>query len=442
MTAGTQPLPRLELPAETRTVLGLEILLANVVLVVLLFPYASPVPIQTDVQPFGIAMALGALFLLFVVRGYLWNLDRTDGLLLVLAIVYAVYTDWSTTKLDMWYFRKSAIMLLSFPAYWAVKQLYPRMSGRVVFFVAIAYLVLTLSQRFFPPLFDAFARVFIPRLANTGFGRGLTGPAPEQSFLAYLALSFPIVFKLIIAKDPDRDSAANKRRFLILCGIAFVLVMLAGSVTGLAFGGVLLVSLWLASSATKAVFIRRLSTAAMVFIALAFVGVSLVGLRAQRLIKYAITNPALILIDESIAARYVQITIGTYTGITRPLGTGRSVGNVEVFEAGARGLGLDGYVPETSMSYIRRQRLPNGDIAVLSPFADSVARMGLIFIAQLLLILAIMRYPPQALASRLFFLMGIASSFPLSFPVFWLLLGAHEGWYFNQRRLFASGQSG
>ena len=440
MSAGA--VGRLELPATTRTVAGLEMLLANGILVVLLFPYASPVPIPTDVQPFGIAAAAGALFLLFFVRGYVWNLDRTDGLLLVIAIVYAVYTDWSTTKLDMWYFRKSAIMLLSFPAYWAVKQLYPQMSGRAVFLVAVTYLVLTLSQRFFPPLFNAFANAFIPRLANLHAGRGLTGPTPEQSFLAYIALSLPIVFKLIVAKDPDRDSALNRRLFLSICAMAFVLVMLAGSITGLTFGGILVVALWLASSKSMGVFIRRLTTAGMIFVALAFVGVALVGLRAQRLIKYAITDPSLILIDESIAARYVQITIGTYTGLVQPLGTGRSVGNVEVFENGARGLGLDSYVPETSMSYIRRQRMTNGDIAVLSPFADSIARMGLIFIAQLLLILAIMRYPPYALSSRLFFLMGIASSFPLSFPIFWLLLGAHEGWYFNQRRLIASGQSG
>jgi hypothetical protein len=92
------------------------------------------------------------------------------------------------------------------------------------------------------------------------------------------------------------------------------------------------------------------------------------------------------------------------------------------------------------MDYIRQQRMDNGDIAVLSPFADSMARLGFIFIAQLILLLAIMRYASISLASRLFFLMGIASSFPLSFPVFWLFLGAHEGWYFNQRRLHATGQ--
>jgi len=442
MTAGTQPVTRFEMPATTRTVEGLEILLANALLIVLLFPYSSPVPIATDVQPFFIALALGALFLLFVVRGYVWNLDRADAMLLIVAVVYAVYVDWSTTKLDMWYFRKSAIMLLTFPAYWAVKQLYPRMSARAVYWVAIAYLVLTLSQKFLPPLFNLYAKVFIPRLANTGFGRGLTGPAPEQSFLAYLALSFPIVFILIAAKDPERDSPAYRRMFYTICGIAFVLVMLAGSVTGLAFGGVLLVSLWLASSPTRGVMLRRATGAFLVFVVLGLVGAAFVGLRAQRLIKWAFTNPSMILIDESIAARYAQISIGTYTAVIHPLGTGRSVGNTQVFEEGASGLGLDSYVPQVSMSYIRQQRMDNGDIAVLSPFADSMARMGLVFVVQLLLLIAIMRYPGASLASRLFFLMGIASSFPLSFPVFWLLLGAHEGWYFNQRRLAALGQSG
>jgi hypothetical protein len=442
MTAGAQPVTRFEMPATTRTVEGLEILLANALLVVLLFPYASPVPLPMDVQPLFIALAFSALFLLFVVRGYVWNLDRSDAMLLVIAVLYAVYVDWSTTKLDLWYFRKSAIMLLTFPAYWAVKQLYPRMSSGVVFWVGVAYLLLTLAQRFAPPLFNIYARLFIPRLANTGFGRGLTGPAPEQSFLAYLALAFPIVFILISAKDPDRDSPANKRRFRILCAISFVLVMLAGSVTGLAFGGILLVSLWLATSPTKGIMFRRATGAFLVFVVLGLIGAAFVGLRAQRLIKWALTNPSLILIDESIAARYAQITIGTYTGIVHPLGTGRSVGNTQVFEEGARGLGLDSYVPQVSMSYIRQQRLDNGDIAVLSPFADSMARMGMVFVVQLLLLIAIMRYPGASLASRLFFLMGIASSFPLSFPVFWLLLGAHEGWYFNQRRLAALGQSG
>ena len=204
MTVGTHPVTRLEIPDQTRTVVGLELLLANALVVVLLFPYASPIPISTDVQPFGIAMAAGALFLLFSVRGYVWNLDRTDALLLIVALVYALYTDWSTTKLDFLYFRKSAIMLLAFPAYWAVKQLYPHMSGKTVFAVGVAYLVLTLSQRWLPPLFNAFSSTFIPRVSSLHVGRGLTGPVVRgdagvvAAHLAALPPEVAEVYRLLV----------------------------------------------------------------------------------------------------------------------------------------------------------------------------------------------------------------------------------------------------
>lgn len=417
----------------SRTAAYLEVLLANVLLGVLLFPYASPVPIQTDVQPFAVVFAFMSMMLLIFVRGGVWHFDRTDLYLLFFALLYAVYVDWSVQVFDLYYFRKNAIMLLAFPAYWAVKHLYPRMSGKTVLVVAWMYLVITLSQKFAPPLFNLFSRMFLPRVVGMSSARGLTGPCPEQSFLAFIALSFPIVYRMVMANGQKVDPSVDRRRFRTIVVLSVILTLLARSVTGTAFTAALLGVMWLASARDWMARLRRVVAGVGVMALVATVGVNVVGYRTAYLIRLVASHPSLILLDSSIASRYVQVLAGLYTFAMHPLGTGRSVGNKEVFETAATGLRYDAYIPRESMDYVRSNRNDRGDILILSPFADSLSRMGILFVVHLMLLLAVLRYRPYSLASRTYLLLGIISSFPLSFPIFWLLLGAHEGWFHRKR---------
>jgi hypothetical protein len=152
------------------------------------------------------------------------------------------------------------------------------------------------------------------------------------------------------------------------------------------------------------------------------------GPRVSIVLRLLMTHPSLVLMDGSIASRYVQIAGGAYTALANPLGTGRSVGDPEVFDAASRALGFRRHVPPGSMSYILGNRTAEGNIAVLSPVGDSLARMGLAFVALTGFLLALLRCPAASAGSRVFFAFGIVSSFPLSFPPYWLLLGMHAGW--------------
>ena len=406
----------------------LERVLANTVLVALLFPYVSPVPIGSDVQPFGLVVAAMALGVLFLLRGHIRHLDTTDVLLLAGGYMYAFYADWTKQSLDMLFLRKNAVMLIAFPAYLATKQLYQYMSARTVLGVAWVYLGLTLLQGFVPSVFNLFSSVFMQRVAALSAERGLTGPCAEPSFLAFMAICFPLVYRLAAANDPGMDRETYRRQFRNLLVISVVLVLLARSVTGTALGmGMVGVIVLVRMRSWR----RRLALVGggllLVLVAGALVE-RLVGGRIAMLLRLVATRPSLVLLDASIASRYVQILGGAYTVVANPAGTGRSVGDPEVFEAATNALGFRSYVPPTSMDYILSNRTPEGDIAVLSPFGDSLSRMGILFVALLALVIVTLRAPPASVESRVFLMFGIVSSFPLSFHPFWLLLGMHAGW--------------
>ena len=183
---------------------------AGILLVLMLFPYASPFRLPFDTQPTAMVFAtLLVTGLLIRERGsfYLPNLSALHAVPLAYATLHLIHGGFSfdaaRSMAAYW-----SVLVLSVAGYWFHRRVDPRIFvGAVAAWLLAGVAQATVSR-------DAMAWI-VPRL-STSLDRGMTGFAPEPSYFGAMAIVFLVVNDLFRAQG---DYGHGKYRFVLIAAI-------------------------------------------------------------------------------------------------------------------------------------------------------------------------------------------------------------------------------
>lgn len=272
-------------------------------------PYLSPIPIETDLQPFSLLLAVIALSVDAVSRNcYL----RKFSLILIAAVAIELF--------HLLFFNKVAGVYLA--AYICTAFAY-RFSSRItvdlLVFVMIFHLMGILWQAYdsssFASIFDSFMR----KLKYTeNSARGVTGFTPEPSFSGALSTLYAIIYFRFFARY--QNFKLNVGFFLMyLIGI-----ILTSSSLGYFFLPLVLLTLLFQS--------ERLRLVDIVYVV--FWGFFLLGgvwlwledfsvtQRGLRLIYLTYQDPTILFLDSSLQERFRSLFVGYHTMLETFVGLG------------------------------------------------------------------------------------------------------------------------
>lgn len=174
---------------------GLVGLCANAVLVTALLPYVSiVVEPSLDVQLMALATACVALLALFVLTPGLLTVCRMDLAILGIGLLTLLYVDPGIAAIDLEAtLRGCAPIILAFPVYFAVRNLYRFMSPRVFVAVVIFYALALLIQLRSPAVYTALFSHFLSDTRWTPeSGRGPNVLCPEPSMMGNMCVLFAV----------------------------------------------------------------------------------------------------------------------------------------------------------------------------------------------------------------------------------------------------------
>jgi hypothetical protein len=295
-------------------------LCANAVLASALLPYVSPIPISSmDVQLAPFAISLLSLAGVVAFTRIPLTVTRSDILIFGLGLLSLVYVNpglGSVSAVD--WLRDCAPILLSFPMYFAVRNLYRWMSPSVSVWVVSLYFAVLLIQIILPQIYMA---VFPHFLSDVRWapeeGRGPNGLCPEPSMMGNLCVLFAIL-PLILHRDFWHTH--GRARWTIIAMAAAMLV-LTRSGTGII---VALVTLGAAIFSVRRSPFAKAGILAAIALLTVGVGRLLTGSnsRGAQITSMLAANPANLIQEPSVGERLVGIADGLYQTAFHPLGTG------------------------------------------------------------------------------------------------------------------------
>lgn len=342
------------------------------------------------------------------------KLDRSDWLLVLAGTVYLLYvhpSQWSEFGTVV---RKTSALLLGCSAFLAARRAAPYFSLKIVCGAAITHLLVAIWQSVSPETHLAVFKSLMGEI-RTSTDRGVGGANNEPSFLANIAILFPILaWMLSINVAP-----AVRRQALVICGVCSVgMLVLSQAGTGFFYGLMVLVAFGLSRGA-------RSAAITVVLVTLTIVGVSnfassLPESRATELMAAAAKDPKLIIEDPSASMRLVGHYLAGPSLLERPFGTGETTLDSTYFWFLWNRYNIESWY-EIEVSRLSGQYYALG--YGLTDVGANTLRMGSVFPLILLTWLSRYRgtkYSPTVIA---YVSLGVLSSIPLVFPAYWLLLG-------------------
>jgi hypothetical protein len=298
---------------------GLVRFCANAVLVTALLPYVSPIVLpDMDVQlmALGTSTAILALLLFFMPRRF--SFGRDDLLILAMGLISLVYVNPEIAFEDLpAALRACGQIVLAFPVYYAVRNLYPFMSPRVFLAVVALYCAVLFLQMRFP---GAYASTFAHLLSDTRWfaeeGRGPNGLCTEPSMMGNVCMLF--IVSLYFFHRAYWKTHRNARRFVIAASCGMLVVTKSGT-------GVVL-ALVVALAALCSSKLPRRSKAAILaasLFAVVFFG-QLLGASESRgasVFSGIAASPLSILDDYSLADRLLGVYVGLHQLPEQPFGS-------------------------------------------------------------------------------------------------------------------------
>lgn len=205
------------------------VLIANVLFVLVLFPYLTPVKTVYDTQPWTVFIA-GLVFLALLARSgrrelFSWPMVLLFGFLVFAAATYLV-------RSDPWFGFRSLVGYASVPliATVAIKS-FASVSGKTFVGVVTVWFAVTLAQLFIDPY---IAYELVPRFSNT-IVRGVASLAPEPSALAVMAVMFSVLNEFFRTRG-----GYSPWSYKTVLAVAVFLAVASGTGTGLLLIGLLL----------------------------------------------------------------------------------------------------------------------------------------------------------------------------------------------------------
>lgn len=358
----------------------------------MLIPFVSPYPVQTDTQPFSLLLAI----LVLVTHFSRIKVSIFDCLFFSVALLSLFFVREIEFLFDV---RKGFVFLASFTYWIFVKTFYKELTTSVVFAASLVMLSSQLLLAFSPeailPIFEQIVRSI--KITDFTGARGLSGLAPEPGFAGALGAAYCGI--LFFLKNKSSSSLVWWISFLF--GVSIVILSKSGT------GYMLLIIIaavytFLNFSAPKMVFYL------FVLVVLVLLLPEFTNNRGLAIAEKLMANPLeLLLKDESVGKRALNIALGFLSVLENPLGIGRGLNVV--------------YREEIVSSWELRNYMvgESGDVSAFSRFAVELGLVFMLFIVFLVLRTWSFKYIYLRLLGFLF----ISASFSFSFPIIWILLG-------------------
>lgn len=276
-----------------------------------LFPFVSPFPIHTDVQPVSLLLALFIFCVDFIFLKV--RLNRVEIFFLILAIFSFVFIG----VVGDFELRHRVGLLFAFVIYYAVRKYHKYFTGGILLAASIFNFLGVLWHFFSPSSFIPFASIFTRAIKITEIGaRGASGFAPENSFAAALALVY-IILSIYLRKKQNISGFIYKLVFVL----STFVILLSQSGLGYVVGIMLVCINFFVSSNFKAKQ-RILVLVVFTFAAFSFSQSSFIDTRGGQLVKLLFQNPSLLLRDGSLGERFIGIHVGITSLFHYPIGSG------------------------------------------------------------------------------------------------------------------------
>lgn len=391
---------------------------ANAVLATALLPYVSiVVQPSLDVQLMALATSCIALLVLFILVPGLLTVCRMDVSVFGIGLLTLLYVDPDIAAIDMQAtLRGCAPIVLAFPVYFAVRNLYRFMSPRVFVATVIFYGLVLLIQLRSPATYAAlFSHVLSDVRWTPETGRGPNVLCPEPSMMGNMCVLFAVSLCFFHREYWQRHKSAA--RFVVAASL--VMLFLTKSATGVVLALVVALAALLGSrrpASAKAAVVSSLAVAVLLLGTLS----SSSEARGSLILASIARNPLLVLQDYSFGERCVGLFVGLYSLPEAPLGSGDVRINVGLTNKALNGsmaayLWPDGTFRNflVDITSVHSNNLGLGSM---------VQRMGLAGVFAAAALVFFVRGFPGAWAARLF-VIGLFLNASLFMPTLWFVLG-------------------
>jgi hypothetical protein len=408
--------------------ISLEKILANILFLMVLFPYVTPLNTPFDTQPFSMLLA-GIMFSLYIMK-------KRDSMpkslfVLMLLIPYAIVLTLLLTSDLISGLRSLAGYFTIFFVGFATYQSFHLIKHKLLIFAAWLWLFVGIIQFFF---LKSFGHWILPRI-STSEARGVTSLAVEPSYYAIVMVFMMLLNEIFYAKG-----YFNKNQYKLLIALASIQIIMSFSGMGFLFLIVFTVSKSISVIMTQSLNKKLKSILAvsvvLTSILIAFTSIpKLAYSRAGILISQFWVDPAsVILYDYSIAQRLSHIIISSLS-IFQNFGLGFGVGE---FELKVHNVISDLPTPIRNL-FITQGIDPGGRI--MSGWGSSIFELGIIGLIPLTVFIYIMLKAMRKKHKEVyvtcflvvFLLMWMAV--PYSFPLFAYLLGVVMFFVYRERKL-------
>lgn len=393
-----------------------------------LFPYIAPgqLRLPTEVQPWAPIVAWFAFFVYFTLaRG---TLTRFHLIILSFSVLFLVYLPVDGSLDLSQYIRKSASYLLCWSLIVMTRLLSPSLILSQIKFASMIWLCFALFSLALPDQYSQVVRLFVPDALGSYGERGETSLAPEATDFGFTMVYFGLF--AFIASVQDRNSGGKGAPLWLWLVIALNII-LSRSASGVFASAALcmIVLLW-----PKPFFSTIRFSGGVVFLTSLFLFVLMLtavilstetgstGIRGIDLLMSAIIDPRS-LIDTTLSYRLAHNLVGVMGLIDSWfLGWGAGtflVSGIEVYtkyEIGAF-LGLQGWYAENVPA-----TLSSNALAILPVLLFEYGIFGLLIVVAIAIQVLRSKHAYKYLVGVLLFL-SWAQSFPVAYPLFWLLLG-------------------
>jgi len=393
-----------------------------------LFPYIAPglLRLPTEVQPWAPIVAWFTFFIYFLLaRG---TLSRFHLVILSLSVLFLVYLPFDGSQDLNQYIRKSASFLLCWPLIVTASMVRPSIILSQIKFACVIWFCFAFFGFALPDQYLQIVRLFVPDAMGSYGERGETSLAPEATDFGFTMVYFGLF--AFIASIQDR-TAGGKGAPLWLWLVIALNIMLSQSASGIFASAILcmIVMFWPKPFFSTVrlnggiMFLTWLILLALVLTAIILsANTETTGIRGVDLLLLVIVDPAS-LINTTLSYRLAHNLVGILGMIDSGfLGWGAgtfSVNSIEVYskyEIGAF-LGLQGWYVENVPATLSVSAL-----AVLPVLLFEYGIFGLLIMVALTTRVLLSQHAYKYLIG-VTLLLTWAQSFPVAYPLFWLLLG-------------------
>lgn len=410
--------------------------LVGLVLLAALLPYIKlgPIGLPSEVQAWSALLAWTAIFFFAVRQRLLMN--RFHIVILAFSFVFIVYIPFDGFIEIGQYLRKSISFIMSVSIAVIARFLYPVQTLKLLKFATVLWLIFAILGQVAPSSYQQIVTKFVPGALGVFGNRGVTSLAPEATDFGFTMVYFWMLTVLASIASQARGGPAAPTWLYVAI---FVNIGLSRAGAGIMAVAVLVLVYQFSVDRQTG---RNLISGKSIMITLAVFVVFVIGImfmpqtgiRGLDLLVILVQTPGDLIQTTTLSYRIVHNMVGFY-GLLESylLGYGAGTFTVlgpELYYASTISdtLGLQGWYRSNMIS-----TLHTSPLATFPVIFFEYGILGVIFVVYIFVAILRSDQPAKYVVAALLF-MTWAQSFPVAYPMFWLLLGMHKNPHFSCRR--------